>query len=123
MPELMNCMTLQSGQSLYAFSQGYPLSVTRYSNLLTDDARNVTKQTLTPAMVSSKFFALANYKDSRVYVSGGVSNGEAQRTVLVYNFAKNDWTACPDMNLARRFHSSYFLKGKLYVFFGMESCR
>ena len=79
MPELMNCITLQSGQSLYAFSQGYPLSVTRYSNLLTEDARNVTKQNLAAAMVSCKFFALANFKNSRVYLTGGISNGQVQR--------------------------------------------
>ena len=65
-------------------------------------------------------YALCNYDDRSVYVSGGTIGPDRTRTVEKLNMKEDRWEQIQPMNERRAFHSSCSLKNAIYVFCGRD---
>ena len=63
-----------------------------------------------------KYFSLAKYKESRVYIS-------ADKVVLYFDLLNIVWRKAPSLNEARYKHASISLREHIYVFCGFASSR
>ena len=63
-------------------------------------------------------FALANYQDMRVYVTGGFE--ESAKRVDFFDIENNKWHKASPLNHGRRAHGSIGLGRHIYVFGGQQ---
>ena len=63
-------------------------------------------------------FAVANYQDERVYVTGGFQ--EAAKMADFFDIKSNKWHKAPSLNQGRRSHGCIGLGRRIYVFGGQK---
>ena len=114
----IQCHSQQIGDSLFTFGFDQPLAVTKYENLRDE----VVKTQLTPGNRSLWYFALAFYRSTDIYLSGG-RNATSQRftEVLKYTIETDTWALAPSLNKARECHGSCALGSKIFVLGGFFS--
>ena len=93
--------------------------MTKYENLISNGPH---RKTTLASLDSIRYrFALANYRDEAIYITGGsYSLLDNVSSVMRFNLRSNQWEKAPSMNQARKCHSSCVLKKKVYVFGGLS---
>ena len=97
--------------------------MTRVANVR--DKVKLRKVALKPANIGRLYFALANYKNEHVYVTGGAAKDNTakwmpQNSTAIYNVKKDIWADGPSFNVARNAHSSCIVGSKVYIFGGED---
>ena len=71
-------------------------------------------------------FAIANYNNQLVYITGGSLDdhrgiADAVSATAIYSIAANAWKDCKPLNRARYNHGSCALDSRIYVFAGKSA--
>ena len=114
--------SVQVHKDLYLFEEGSPLTVNGFE-ICTKDEEFHWHTNSAAFGVAIDYFAVANYKNSVIYVTGGFVYGtyDVLNDVMTYNLQKKIWQTGPSLNEARVMHGSCTLGRKIYVFCGEKS--
>ena len=106
---------VQQGNSLLVFKWGNPVTVHR---LDLSDPEKPHCTALLELYKRASGFAVANYKDLLVYLTG--SSGEVGKFCQIYDIIENSWKDGPALCHARYNHASMCLGYNVYVFGGVK---
>ena len=82
----------------------------------------LVKKELPAGNLNLELFTLANVKDERVYIIGGLDHTEEAFSAACHIFIpkRSLWIEAPDLNVARSEHSSCAVGSEVYVFCGWD---
>ena len=91
-----------------------------FSKISNINSLAVAKTSLDTPSHHGNWPALAGYKNSHIFLTGGHDTRGKLSRVSVYSVARDEWSLCTNLNRARNHHSSCVLGDKLYVSGGLE---
>ena len=104
--------------TLYIFTAGNPVKLRKIDRIESGYTRIVKLKSLRTDHRRG-FFAVADFKGQRLFLTGGFANEKkALGLVVEYNYKSNEWSKCPPLNEARASHSSCCAGEHVYVFGG-----
>jgi hypothetical protein len=119
--ECFSCADKESlavGTQLLVFGREYTgLAIWMY-NLLTR-----SWSPCTPMNLPRCLFASGSSGEIAIVAGGCDKNGQVLKSAELYNSEAGRWEALPDMNVARKLASGFFMDGKFYVIGGVSSQR
>ena len=120
---MRECLSIQVCKDIYIFRYGSPIKVSRITNVR--DKNKLRKVPLKSAGIGRLYFALANYRNASVFVTGGAAKDNTskwipQNSTAIYDIKKDIWTDGPPFNVARNAHSSCLIGSKVFIFGGED---
>jgi hypothetical protein len=119
--ECFSCADKESlavGTQLLVFGREYTGLAIWMHNLLTR-----SWSPCTPMNLPRCLFASGSSGEIAIVAGGCDKNGQVLKSAELYNSEAGRWEALPDMNLARKLASGFFMDGKFYVIGGVSSQR
>ena len=111
-------MVVQIRHDIYLIGSGYPVSTSKVESPM--KSVSLTMTTLSELGHDIVDFSVANCKEKRIYLTGGLDRTASITldTAHFYSIVRDRWYEVRQMNESRKLHSSCCLGPFLYVFAG-----